>query len=354
MKTEHGPHLRPWMLLFAGAFLAFSEAAARDAPAEAACDFSPQKAGFSVKIKEENCPYRVMGVFVLPGELLSIEAEGGGEGQQYILDAASGRVTRTQRNHWFYKAPRQTGLYPLVVALASAPEAPPSPSSAPGSAMLPGLIREAEGSVITLNVFVMAPFGEIKDECLRGFRIGRYPSRALKGLSIYEPPRGFIEVTEENQETLISPHFRIGQFLCKQECSCPKYLVLRERLLLKLERILEEFNRRGYCCQTLHIMSGYRTPYYNHLIGNVAYSRHLWGDAADFFIDQDPRDGMMDDLNGDGKINYRDATVLYEIIDEMSERPWYERFLGGLGWYRKTSSHGPFVHVDVRGYRARW
>jgi hypothetical protein len=25
-----------------------------------------------------------------------------------------------------------------------------------------------------------------------------------------------------------------------------------------------------------------------------------------------------------------------------------------LARYRKTPAHGPFVHVDVRGFRARW
>jgi uncharacterized protein YcbK (DUF882 family) len=101
-------------------------------------------------------------------------------------------------------------------------------------------------------------------------------------------------------------------------------------------------------------MSGYRTPYYNKLIGNVKYSRHLWGGAADIFIDEHPEDGMMDDLNGDGRIDCHDAAVLYDIIDQMYGKPWYERFLGGLGRYEKTNSHGPFVHVDVRGFRARW
>jgi non-heme chloroperoxidase len=28
--------------------------------------------------------------------------------------------------------------------------------------------------------------------------------------------------------------------------------------------------------------------------------------------------------------------------------------VGGLGVYRSTRHHGPFVHVDVRGYVARW
>ena len=30
------------------------------------------------------------------------------------------------------------------------------------------------------------------------------------------------------------------------------------------------------------------------------------------------------------------------------------RFDGGLGVYGPASHRGPFVHIDLRGYRARW
>ncbi|MDY6861582.1 MAG: hypothetical protein SV062_01165, partial [Thermodesulfobacteriota bacterium] len=36
--------------------------------------FSPEKAEFSIKFKNEISPYRVMGVFVLPGEIITLEA----------------------------------------------------------------------------------------------------------------------------------------------------------------------------------------------------------------------------------------------------------------------------------------
>jgi hypothetical protein len=62
----------------------------------------------------------------------------------------------------------------------------------------------------------------------------------------------------------------------------------------------------------------------------------------------------MDDLNKDGKIDRRDADVLYEIIDKEYGKPYYERFIGGLGRYDWNDYHGPFVHVDVRGKRVRW
>ena len=99
-----------------------------------------------------------------------------------------------------------------------------------------------------------------------------------------------MEVTRENASTWISPHFQLGQFVCKAGGGYPKYIVLKEKLILKLERIIEEMNLNGTGCKTLHIMSGYRTPWYNAKIGNVAYSRHIYGDAADIYIDSRPED----------------------------------------------------------------
>jgi hypothetical protein len=200
----------------------------------------------------------------------------------------------------------------------------------------------------------MVPYERLEGEYLNGYHIGKYPTIPLKQLPIYKPPMGFIEVTPENEETLVAPHFKLKQFLCKQAGGYPKYLVIKERLLLKLELVLEKTNEAGYRANTFHVMSGYRTPYYNRSIGNVRYSRHLWGGAVDIFIDEAPRDDMMDDLNKDGKNDYRDAAILYDIVDGMYGKPWYARFLGGLARYKRTTSHGPFVHIDVRGFRARW
>jgi uncharacterized protein YcbK (DUF882 family) len=93
-------------------------------------------------------------------------------------------------------------------------------------------------------------------------------------------------------------------------------------------------------------MSGYRTPAYNRALGNVLYSRHTFGSAADIFVDAN-HDGRMDDLNGDGRSDAGDAEVLYRLFEEPQST-------GGLGKYRETRAHGPFVHVDVRDRRARW
>jgi hypothetical protein len=55
----------------------------------------------------------------------------------------------------------------------------------------------------------------------------------------------------------------------------------------------------------------------------------------------------MDDLNGDGRSDAGDAEVLYRLFEEPQST-------GGLGKYRETRAHGPFVHVDIRDRRARW
>lgn len=300
------------------------------ATAVSAAEFSPEKAGFSVKFKDAISPYRILGLFVLPSEMLTIEVLDSEKKDQYVLRAETGKETQIAPNKWQWQAPQETGIYPLIIG-------PPTWEDS-----------------ITLNIFVMVPFDQLKGEYLNDYRICKYSTIPFKQLPIYKPPKGFIEVTKENEETLVSPHFKLKQFLCKQEGGYPKYVVLRERLLLKLELVLEKINQKGYRCNTFQILSGYRTPYYNKKIGNVKYSRHVYGDAADIFIDENPKDDMMDDLNQDGKIDYRDAAIIYDIIDGMYGKPWYAPFLGGLGRYTRTANHGPFVHVDARGFRARW
>ena len=58
--------------------------------------------------------------------------------------------------------------------------------------------------------------GRLRGEYLNGYRIGSYPAQALRGLAIYRPPVGFVEVTRENENTFVSPHFQLKQFLCKR------------------------------------------------------------------------------------------------------------------------------------------
>ncbi len=206
---------------------------------------------------------------------------------------------------------------------------------------------------IILTVFVLVPLSEQKGEYLNGYRIGNYPDENYKGKKNYKKPEGLIEVTEENKGTYITPHFQLKQFLCKQASGWPKYLLINPKLLLKLEYLVDELNKSGIDVSTIFIMSGYRTPYYNKSIGNVKFSRHVFGDAADIYVDED-LDGVIDDLDNNGKHDMADALVIHSIINKMENDPENEHLVGGMGSYKKNTAHTYFIHVDTRGYKARW
>lgn len=293
--------------------------------------YTPERAGFVIKLNEERLLYRVNSAFVLPGDEIFLDASDSQQRTDYILRSSLGAATQPGPAQWHWQAPREVGLYPVKVT---------NPRS---------------GDSVTLHIFVMVPHEHVDGGYLNGYRIGTYPTVALRQLPIYNRPRGFIEVTPANEDTLVSPHFRLRQFLCKQDGDYPKYMILDPHLLTALELLLEKVNARGYHCRTFCVMSGYRTPYYNRAIGNsTTYSRHLWGDAADIFIDENPQDGVMDDLNHDGAVDSQDAAVLYDLVDNEYEPRFQQLLTGGLARYRETASHGPFVHVDVRGLYTRW
>lgn len=109
----------------------------------------------------------------------------------------------------------------------------------------------------------------------------------------------------------LTPHFDSSEFMDKRanaRCDPPPMLL----------GVLEHL--RGAVGRPLVIVSGYRTPHTNGLLGGAADSRHLYGDAADL---------------PEG----------YATVDQAVEA-------GAVG----IGSRGPWaVHVDVRpGPPARW
>jgi hypothetical protein len=292
--------------------------------------FNNKTADFAVSFNGETSAYRDTSAFLLPRTTMAIEAVGGPPGD-YLLTAPDGVAIQQGVRKWRYTAPARPGLYELSI------DGP------------------AKKDTIALHVFVMVPVKEVRKGVLNGYPIGAYPATPLNGNAIYTPPSGFVEVTRDNRDTKVSPHFTLEQFLCKEDTSksFPKYVVLKERLLLKLEAILERVNQLGFDVATLNVMSAYRTPYYNHAIGDVKYSMHQWGSASDIYIDPDKND-RMEDLNRDGRVDIRDSKWLYDAIEQMLAEKSFQKFQGGMGFYPGTASHPPFVHVDVRGTKARW
>lgn len=290
-----------------------------------ALGFEPGRAAFSVRVGDVIIPYRTFAVFVLPAERLEIEVLGGNRAVTLTGDL---ETTALAAGKWRATAPGRPGASSLVLQRGS--------------------------DRMQLNVIVMHPAGKLVQGRLNGFRIGAYPAKPLNGDPIYLAPDGFIELNAQTAALALSPHFRLSQFPSKQPGGYPKYLVLNERLLLKLELLLEQVNARGFPAETLTVMSGYRTPWYNEAIDNVAYSRHVYGGAADVFVDVMAPKGVMDDLNRDGRLDHEDAQTLYSWAHDLYRRAEHVRLRGGMGVYDATAAHGPFLHIDARGKPARW
>lgn len=116
----------------------------------------------------------------------------------------------------------------------------------------------------------------------------------------------------------LSEHFDSSEFACK--CGCGGLhngADINPRLVQVLERM------RQRCGRPLELSCGYRCPTHNAEVGGVWNSQHVYGTAADV---QTP-DGMS-------------VIELAALAEECGA--------DGIGVYDWG------VHVDVRGYAARW
>ena len=94
--------------------------------------------------------------------------------------------------------------------------------------------------------------------------------------------------------------------------------IIDKRLVDVLDAIRERIG------QPIEVLSGYRCPEHNAEVGGVPNSQHVEGTAADI---------TYDGINVD---------YLAQVAEECGA--------DGIGCYY----HQDFVHVDVRGYEARW
>ena len=291
--------------------LAFSSGTARAA----------DRVGFTVSFQGITSDLSILMTSVMPSETLIIKS-------QATPMVAAGELSFSDKG-WKWRAPSEPGRHEMTF--------------------------DKDGEKITLQIFVLTPFKNAENASLNGYKIGAYRKTLFKDLPTYAAPRGFIDLSDGPADLKISPHFTLGQFICKQQPGHdPTYLLVRPETLIKLETLLEAAAARGWEADTLHVMSGFRTPHYNRSIGNrTTSSRHLYGGAADVWLDGDG-DGRMDDLNGDGKIDKDDARKLASLAESLAKKGGRDWPFGGIGIYGSTSAHGPFIHIDSRGYSARW
>jgi hypothetical protein len=252
-------------------------------------------------------------------------------------------------------ADKGAGLSGKVFARFVLPQDWISLASLPGAQMASASLQGAQPPS-NETVFTMRSFGQKVRALLNGYKLGYWPEEKGRVRSeAYKNPDGFIEVTPDNEDTRVSEHFRLRDFVSHgQDQVWPKYVVLREPLLDKLELVIEDLNNHGVNAEGMRIRSGFRTPAHNYAVrgeGSARDSRHQFGDAADVFIDTDGN-GKMSDLNGDGRVSFADVKLILDAVERVEAR--YPELVGGTGLYAYSGPSGPFAHIDVRGTRARW
>lgn len=161
--------------------------------------------------------------------------------------------------------------------------------------------------------------------------------KAYRGATFYEVPREKLYQKVAGQtriKDLVSrdSFFRVALF----DRSVPIYWRVDRKILYKIVELREELARQGYNPDGFKVNHGFRTPRHNEDVGGAGQSRHLYGEAVDMTIL---------DINGDGKYSVADKEIVLDILEKTVISSG-----GGIGLYPGTRT----VHMDVRGYRARW
>jgi hypothetical protein len=202
--------------------------------------------------------------------------------------------------------------------------------------------RDVQG----LTLAVLVPFEEKEGGMLHGYRIGTYLAERIRGKQ--PPPEGFLEIRPADLDLPITKHLKVGDFLNHdQEGVWPSFAAVNPKLLDKLELVIQEIARwhgdKAVADVELDVHSGFRAPAHNrHVRRAVSDSQHQYGDAADVAID----------ANGDGRITAIDSRMVGLAVEIVELK--HPELVGGLGIYTTGHSSTNYVHIDVRGRRARW
>lgn len=111
------------------------------------------------------------------------------------------------------------------------------------------------------------------------------------------------------------------------------YFHINPSILYRFIEVQNELEKAGHDRDGIRIISGHRTPGHNRNVGGKSESRHMMGDALDIKIG---------DIDGDGMATREDKKLLLPILRRVIGNS------GGLGVYAMS------VHIDARGFRARW
>jgi len=217
----------------------------------------------------------------------------------------------------------------------------------------------------TFHVLVPHEFDPEGRGVIEGSPIGVYPNEKGKDVKAviadhrdrYQPPRWFVAVTPDLRGLRVSDHFRLGDFVPDAPNDATVYFPYNADLCRVLEAVLAELKTADMAEPHLRILRGFVSPYEAERQRRagarlLTWNRYQYGDAVLIVANRDGG-AKMGDLNGDDKVDVRDAEALSQIVTRVQKR------LGLPGWIGvyaeppdKTLPDTPMVGFDLRGYWA--
>ena len=125
------------------------------------------------------------------------------------------------------------------------------------------------------------------------------------------------------------------QNLLEPDSGHPVYFRLKAATFHLVLDFLLQLEAKNLDTESIVVRYGYRHPMYNLEIGGALKSQHIYGTAIDLRIGDLDRSGVADST---------DKAIASELLESLVGNK------GGFGNYPGTQA----LHVDTRGYRARW
>jgi len=316
-----------------------------------------------------------MGVLATPGQKIHIALEANGEptsavvanggqnatasiSEQFEWTAEKGELRDVTAKELVYECPKESGSTVLKAKCVHA-----IAIKGGGSEVSPTV-----KSNWSLHVFVQFPFDREGKGTIQNYPVGVYPDEnsprtdatVRDRAAAYHPPKWFARVAKSERGIRISPHFTIGQFCSPYTNEDPVYVAISPRLIDRLEQIHDRLITPERKDPRIAILRAFISPNEANQLRRkglvmAEFSRYLYGDAASIILDQNS-DGVMDDLNGDGKADLEDVDVLARIVEGIERDT---KIYGGLGMYSGPGKDQllpktPFLAIDLRGVKSRF
>ncbi len=259
-------------------------------------------------------------------------------GEFSVYDPASDSTAVSRTDPFVYTVPESAGLLRLKFA---------SDGSTPVHlfCLVPGYEpRSAKGIVRDRNIGAYGdPASGVED--------------VRKYSHLYRAPRYFVDINETTESLNLSPRVRVGDLVALTSKENPtrhvNFAPVCYPLIAKIEAAWRVFSAKHPEIPQWRYISWFRSPAHNKGQGGATFSRHPYGDACDIIVDLD-YDWRMDDLNGDGASDMKDAVEIVGIFEDLEAQGAVT--VGGLGAYEYPGpeSTGSATHIDARGYLERW